>query len=249
MGTNIAVAGGTGVLGRHVVEVARQRGHEVFTLGREDGVDLVAGTGLNGALDEVGAVIDVTSVQTQSAKRAKEFFGAVTRHLLQAEKLAGVAHHVAPSIVGVDKAPYGYYAGKSLQEQLIAAGEVPWTLQRVTQFHEFAGQIVERLRRGPVVITPRMRVQPVAAREVAERLVQLVEAGPSGRVPDFGGPREEQAVDMVRAYIAATGAKGWILPVRFPGALGQALRDGSLIPGPGSDHATQTFADWLQSGR
>ena len=100
-----------------------------------------------------------------------------------------------------------------------------------------------------MVIAPRMRSQPVAAREVAERLIDLVEAGPSGRVPDFGGPREEQVVDMVRAYKAATGARVWILPVPFPGALGRALRDGSLVPGPGSDHGTQTYADWLRSER
>ena len=182
---------------------------------------------------------------------SKEFFGAVTRHLLEAEKAAGVPHHVALSIVGADKAPYGYYAGKALQERLVTAADVPWTLQRATQFHEFVRQVVERLRRGPVLITPRMRSQPVAAREVAERLIRLVEAGPSGRVPDLGGPREEQMVDMMRAYKAATGTKGWILPVPLPGALGRALRDGSLIPGPGpgSDHGTETFADWLRSER
>jgi uncharacterized protein YbjT (DUF2867 family) len=249
MKTNIAVAGATGVLGRHVVEIARLRGHDVVTLALSTGVDLVAGTGLDGVLDGVDAVLDVTSVQAQSARASKEFFRSVTSNLLAAEKLAGVRHHLAPSIVGVDKAPYGYYAGKLLQERLISEGEVPWTLQRATQFHEFAGQVVERLRRGPVVITPRMRCQPVAAREVAERLIKLVEAGPSGRVPDFGGPREEQMVDMVREYKAAVGAKGWVLPVPFPGALGRALRDGSLIPAPGADHGTQTFADWLRSGR
>ena len=245
----IAVAGGTGVLGRHVVDVARVRGHEVVTLARSSGVDLATGTGLHGALDGVGAVIDVTSIQAQSAKASREFFGAVTRNLLEAQKAAGVEHHVALSIVGVDRAPYGYYAGKALQERLVTEAEVPWTLLRATQFHEFAGQVVERLRRGPVVITPRMRCQPVAAREVAERLIRLVEAGPSGRVPDLGGPREEQMVDMVRAYQAATGGKGWILPVAFPGPLGRALRDGTLVPGPGSDHGAQTYADWLRSAR
>ena len=247
--TRIAVAGGTGVLGRQVVEVAQSRGHDVVTLSLSSGVDLVVGTGLVDVLDGVTAVVDVTSTQAQSAKASKEFFGAVTHNLLAAEKAAGVAHHVALSVVGADKAPYGYYAGKLLQERLVTEAVVSWTLLRATQFHEFVRQVAERLRRGPVLITPRMRCQPVAAREVAERLVQLVEAGPSGRVPDLGGPREEQMVDMMRAYKAATGAKGWILPVPLPGALGRALRDGTLIPGPGSDHGTQTYADWLRSER
>lgn len=247
MRRKIAVAGGTGVLGRHVVDVAGKRGYDVVTLAHSTGVDLVAGTGLDGALDDVEAVVDVTSIQTQSARASEKFFEAVTSHLLQAEKAAGVGHHVALSIVGADKAPYGYYSGKVLQERLVTEGDVPWSLMRATQFHEFAGQIMERLRRGPVVIVPQMRSQPVAASEVAGRLIDLVEAGPSGRVPDFGGPREEDAVDMVRAFKAATGARVWILPVPFPGALGRALRDGSLVAGRGADHGTQTYADWLRA--
>jgi hypothetical protein len=93
-----------------------------------------------------------------------------------------------------------------------------------------------------------MRSQPVAASEVAGRLIDLVEAGPSGRVHDFGGPREERVIDMVRASKAATDARVWILPVSFPGALGRALRDGSLVAGRGADHGTVTYADWLRSG-
>ena len=249
MGHKIAVAGGTGVLGRHVVEVAGLRGHDVVTLSLGTGVDLVTGTGLDGALDGVEAVVDVTSIQTQSARASREFFAAVTGHLLEAEKAAGVGHHVALSIVGLDKAPYGYYAGKLLQEQLVAEGGMPWTILRATQFHEFAGQVMNRLKLGPVVVAPQMRSQPVAAREIAGRLIDIVEAGPSGRVPDLGGPREERVVDMVRALKAATGAKVWILPMPFPGALGRALRDGSLIAGPGADHGTQTYAEWLRSSR
>ena len=247
MRAKIAVAGGTGVLGRHVVETAGQRGHDVVTLSRDTGVDLVAGTGLDVALDGVDAVVDVASIATQAARPSKEFFAAATGHLLAAEKAAGVGHHVAISIVGADKAPYGYYAGKMLQERLVTESDIPWTLLRATQFHEFVGQVMERLKLGPVVIAPRMLCQPVAAREVAQRLVELVEAGPSGRVPDLGGPREEQMVDMLRAFKAATGAKGWILPVPFPGALGRALRDGTLVAGPDADHGTQTYADWLAS--
>lgn len=247
MGKKIAVAGGTGLLGSHVVEVAGLRGHDVIALSPGTGVDLVTGAGLDGALDGVGAVVDVTSIQTQSARASREFYAAVTGNLLEAEKAAGVGHHVALSIVGVDKAPYGYYAGKFLQERLVTEGGVPWTILRATQFHEFAGQVMKRLKYGPVVIVPRMRSQPVAAREIAGRLIDIVEAGPTGRVPDLGGPREEQVVDMVRALKAATGAKGWILPLPFPGALGRALRDGSLISGPGADHGTQTYAEWLRA--
>ncbi|MEU3473853.1 NAD(P)H-binding protein [Rhodococcus sp. NPDC006774] len=137
----LAVAGGTGTVGVHVVEVARQRGHEVVVLSRSAGVDLVSGSGLSDALAGVDAVVDVASTQTISAKESMSFFAAVTRNLLTAEGAAGVGHHVALSIVGIDRAPHSYYAGKVEQERIIRAGTVPWTILRATQFHEFAGQI------------------------------------------------------------------------------------------------------------
>ena len=98
----IAVAGATGVVGRHVVDVAKERGHEVVSLSRATGQDLVTGTGLNEALAAVDAVIDVSNVTTMSARKAVAFFQTATRNLLAAERRNGVEHHVALSIVGID---------------------------------------------------------------------------------------------------------------------------------------------------
>lgn len=245
MTSKIAVAGGTGVVGRHVVDVAGERGHDVVVLARSRGVDLVDGTGLDEALRGSEAVVDVTSVSTQSGKGSRRFFGAVTSTLLDAEVRVGVGHHVALSIVGMDRAPDGYYAGKALQEELVTAGPVPWSLLRANQFHEFAAQMHARLQVGPLHPVPVMRSQPVAAREVAERLVALVEAGPSGRVPDLAGPEVLSVPDMVRRYARATGARGVVVPVPLPGRQGRAFRDGSLTAGPGADLGTQTFDRWL----
>lgn len=244
----IAVAGGTGQVGAHVVDVARERGHEVVVLTRGRGVDLVAGRGVANALTGVDAVIDVTSVTTLDGDESTAFFEAVTRTLLDAELAAGTAHHLALSIVGIDRAPEGYYAGKVAQERLVEAGDVPWTILRATQFHEFAAQIYDRATVGPFHIAPRMRTQPIAAREVAEHLVGLAENGPGGRVPELGGPREESLVAMVRGYARARGSRAWIPGIPLPGAGGRAQRDGSLLPGPGAVLGTQTFAEWLAAG-
>jgi len=241
----IAVAGGTGAVGTHVVEVARSRGHEVVVLSRATGVDLVAGTGVADALAGVDAVVDVASVQTLKDTKSREFFGAVTRTLLAAEVAAGVAHHVALSIVGIDEAPHGYYAGKVLQEQLVTDGAVPWTILRATQFHEFASQVHGQVTLGPLVVVPRMRSQTVAAVDVAERLVDLVEAGPSGRVADLGGPEVAAMPDLVRAWARVTGDRRRVVAVPLPGALGKAMRDGTLVTGPGADHGATTFQQWL----
>lgn len=240
----LAVAGGTGTVGVHVVEVARERGHEVVVLSRSAGVDLVSGSGLPDPLSGVDAVIDVASTQTISAKESTAFFGAVTRNLLTAEGAAGVRHHVALSIVGIDKAPYAYYAGKVEQERLVRAGAVPWTILRATQFHEFAEQIRSQTSFGPLTIVPRMVSQPIAAREVAERLIDLAERPPAGRVADLGGPREERTAKMVRRYARAIGARGPVLEVPLPGAYGRAMRDGTLVTTQDSDHGLQTFDQW-----
>lgn len=241
----IAVAGGTGTVGRHVVDVVGEHGHEAVVLSRSCGVDLVAGTGLDTALSGVEVVVDVASVMTQSGTEAVRFFRAVSTNLLAAGARAGVRHHVALSVVGCDRAPEGHYAGKVVQEDLVTAGPVPWSLLRATQFHEFAGQLHGQLAFGPLHPVPVMRSQPVAAREVAERLVDLVEAGPSGRVADLAGPEELRMTDMVRSYARATGRGGVVLPVPLPGRLGRAFRDGTLLPGPEADRGVQTFGRWL----
>ena len=196
-------------------------------------------------LDGVDTVIDVASVQTLSDAASRDFFGAVTRTLLAAEVAAGVRHHVALSIVGVDDAPHGYYAGKVLQEQLVESGPVPWTILRATQFHEFAGQIFDTAKVGPLVLVPRMRSQPVAAREVAERLVAFAVGEPAGRAKDLAGPGEERMADMARRWATAAGRRGRVVEVPLPGAYGRALGDGTLLARPGSDLGVQTFDAWL----
>ncbi|MCS5497032.1 SDR family oxidoreductase [Cnuibacter physcomitrellae] len=241
----IAVAGGTGTVGRHVVDAARRRGHEVTTLSRATGTDLTTGTGLVEALRGTDAVIDATSISTQSAKASETFFRTVTSHLLEAERSAGVDHHLALSIVGSDRAPFGYYAGKAAQERLVSAGGTPWTILRATQFHEFAAQIYRQIAFGPISLVPKMISQPVAARDVGLRLVELAEHGPSGHAPDLAGPEVLRMGDMVRDYARATGDTGPIWEVPLPGGFGRALRDGTLLAGPGATLGTQTFGDWI----
>lgn len=90
-----------------------------------------------------------------------------------------MAHHIALSIVGVDRVGcWGYYAGKLAQEKLVLAGPVPATVLRATQFHEFTGQVLAGTR-GSLAVVPRMRVQPVAAREVGQVLAELAVTEPA----------------------------------------------------------------------
>jgi uncharacterized protein YbjT (DUF2867 family) len=243
----IAVAGGTGTVGRHVVAVARERGHHVVGISRAEGVDLVNGRGLYQALQGAETVIDVSGIQTVSTKKAVDFFTNATQNLLAADKQAGVKHHIALSIVGIDKANSGLYAGKLVQEDEVRHGGIPWTLLRATQFHEFVPMTVKAASAGPVVLVPKMFTQPIAAREVAIALVDAAEAGPRGRVPDLGGPRAEQLKDLVKAYLARSGQKKRIIPLHVPGPMGKAMRNGGLIPAAGAAVGRQTFLEWLEA--
>ena len=245
----IAVAGGTGTVGTHVVDAVRERGHEPVVLTRSTGVDLVTGSGIAEALAGVRVVIDVASMFTQKAEEARAFFGAETRHLLDAEVAAGVEHHVVLGIIGSNLSDHDYYAGKIVQEALVHEGRVPWTEVRTTQFHEFAAQVYGAVRIGPFVLAPIFRSQPIAAREVADRLVDLALDAPAGLVTELAGPREEDIAHMVRAYARATGKRGPVIGVPAPGPGGRAQRDGTLLPGPGAQLGRQTFDQWLATLR
>ncbi|WP_045741748.1 SDR family oxidoreductase [Actinoplanes rectilineatus] len=237
----VAVAGGTGLTGRLVVEAVEARGHEAVVLSRSRGVDLVQGTGLDAALAGAEAVVDVSNVTTMSKSVSVEFFDRAGRALTGAAARAGVSHLLTLSIVGVDRVPNPYYAGKLRQEALVGAGTVPWTILRATQFHEFAGQILSRLP-GPVALVPTVRVQPIAVAEVAGALADMVLQTPQGMAPELAGPREESLVDMARQLVAAGGARRRpVLPLPVPGP----MSNGGLLPtGPGP-RGEQTFREWL----
>ena len=243
----VAVAGGTGLAGRHVVDSLTRAGHESVVLSRSSGVDLVTGAGLAAALAGADAVIDGSNVTTTKRAVAERFFTATTTHLRDAAAAAGVGHYVLLSIVGVDRVDLGYYAGKRRQEQLLAAGPVPWTVLRATQFHEFAEQVLERLR-GPVAVVPAMLTRPVAAAEVADALVEAVTAGPAdGYATELAGPEVLWLADLARLVLSRRGRRRPVLSVPLPGRAGRELRTGGSLPLGGFREGKRTFADYVDT--
>ncbi|HTZ91583.1 MAG TPA: NAD(P)H-binding protein [Streptosporangiaceae bacterium] len=241
----IAVVGGTGTLGKHIVATLAQRGHEVRVLSRgspDFPVDLVSGQGLDAALAGCTAVVDASNAS--SPKRAAQVLVAGTGRLLTAEQLAGVGHHVCISIVGCDRVPMGYYRVKTEQEQAVEHGAVPYSIVRATQFHELANAALTAAGRYRVLPVPSMRLQTVAAAEVAGVVADVSEGDPRGRV-QVAGPQVSTARELARSWRAVTGRSAVLVPLPVPGKIGRALRDGALT----TDHAdalgTITFADWL----
>ena len=240
----VAVAGGTGLVGQRVVSALLAAGHHPEILARATGVDITTGSGLSAALADVQAVIDVSNTTGSRRKDSIAFFEAGTARLLEAGARAGVQPHVILSIVGIDRVDFGYYAGKRRQEELALASGRPVSILRATQFHEFAGQLLDRSA-GPIAVLPRMLVQPIAAREVAGGLAELVTGPPVGMARELAGPERHQFTDLVRAVRTARGSKKLLVTLRVPGAAGKAMAGGALLPTGDGPRGSQTFEEWL----
>ncbi len=189
VGIRVAVAGGTGRTGRRVVSALQRAGHQTVVMSRSSGVDLVAGQGIDRALADVDAVIDVTNTLVADDDAAREFFANATGHLLEAEERAGVAHHVLLSILGVDRVHgNAHYVGKRHQEHLVQTGPVPYTIVRAAQFHDFAAMVVSWTRQGQTAVIPPLLVQPVAVSDVADVVATSAAAPARFGTIDLAGP-------------------------------------------------------------
>ncbi len=231
----VAVAGGTGLVGQRVVERLRAGGHEPVPLSRGAGVDLIAGTGVDAALAGVDTVVDATSTTSRTPAECVAFFGGVARTLQAAGERAGVRRIVTLSIVGIDGLggpAFGHYAGKRAQEQATEAGAVPTTILRASQFHGFAGQLIDWTRKGPFVVCPFMPMRPVDVDVVAEHLVRLAVADDAPRRQDLVGPQRIDLIEAVRRTAKLRGDRVLALPVWLPGASARKVRSGVLQGGP-----------------
>jgi uncharacterized protein YbjT (DUF2867 family) len=242
----IAVIGGTGLVGRHAVAAGERAGHETVVVARSFGVDVLTGEGLDEALAGVEAVIDVTNMRGADVEQTRELFSAGAGNVLAAAGRAGVQQYVVLSIVGIDRiAGNAHYAGKRVQEQLVASGPVPYTIQRATQFHEFAAQVVSWTRSGDVAAVPPLLVQPVAAADVADVLVEVSTGAARGRATDLAGPEPQDLVDMARRTLAARGESIRLVPSWQTGILGVEAAGEVLLPGSDARLAPTTFDRWL----
>jgi len=247
----VAVAGGTGTLGAPLVAELAGLGDEVLALSRKAPrelpagavhrrVDLGDGGGLAAALEGVEVLVDAANT---SPSRGDELV-AITERLLDAAAEAGVRHVAGVSIVGCDRVPTSYYRAKVAQEEAIAAGRVPWSLLRASQFHDLLDWAFGAAARRRVLPTGSARLQPVDVRVVAARLAAAVHAEPAGRLPDLAGPEVRTLSELARAWRAADGRR--LLPLRIPmvGKIGRPLREAALC-NPTAAAGGPTFEQWL----
>jgi uncharacterized protein YbjT (DUF2867 family) len=243
----IAVAGATGRVGRHVVEVLEAAGHDVVPMARSTGVDVVTGAGLAEALAGVECVIDAATGASPEQQAATEFFSAAARNLHEAGERAGVQRMVVVSIIGTDRYAAGYGAAKQAHEREMLAGPIPATVVRAAQFHELVPLLVDWGRQGDASYVPKMRTQLVAAKTVAEALADVATTGAA--IPEIAGPREESMVEMAALLVARRGDSLRIEEVSDPEDPDSELAaSGGLLPGPDAKLAGPTFEEWLAAG-
>jgi uncharacterized protein YbjT (DUF2867 family) len=246
--TKIAVAGATGRVGRHVVELLEADGHEVVPIARATGVDVITGEGLAEALTGVEVIIDAATGPSPDQQAATEFFTASTANLQDSGLRAGVRRMVVVSIIGIDRFSGGYNAAKLVQERAALLGPIPVRILRAAQFHEFVGELMNWGRQGDVSYLPKMRTQLVAARTVAEALAAMAvdeDAAPA-TIPEIAGPREESLVEAARLLAARRGEPARVEEVSDPADPNAALyAAGAVLPGPDATLAGPTFEEWL----
>jgi uncharacterized protein YbjT (DUF2867 family) len=248
--TKTAVAGATGRVGQHAVNVLENAGHDVVPMSRSSGVDVITGEGLAEALTGVDAVIDAAGGAGPDQEEATEFFTTSARNLQAAGERAGVQRIVVVSIIGTDRFTSGYGVAKVAHEQAMLAGPIPAHVLRAAQFHEFVAQLVDWGRQGEVSYVPKMRTQLVAARAVALAAADLATEPRLAAQPfsEIAGPREENLADMATLLVARCGGPVRIEEVSDPNDPTSVVYEtGGLLPGPGATLAGPTFVEWLES--
>jgi uncharacterized protein YbjT (DUF2867 family) len=250
---HILVTGGAGRLGRLVVKHLSQAGYFVRGMSRRPSpgedwpgaewkqADLKTGAGLSRAVQGMDVVVHL------AAKGSWQVDVEGTRRLLEAARQAHVSHVVFISIVGIDRVPWAGGKAKLAGEDLIEHSGIPWSILRATQFHYGIDFLLHLLTRLPLVafVPAGLLLQPVAEEEVAQRLVEIVQTGPSGRLPDMGGPQVYTSGELARIWLRQRGVHRAIIPIFLPGKMASRLRQGGNTC-PQQATGTVSWEAWLQ---
>jgi uncharacterized protein YbjT (DUF2867 family) len=198
----ILVIGGTGRIGSKVVQRLRDQGHDVVAAAPSTGIDTLTGEGLEAAMAGASIVIDLANSPAFDEKTAMEFFQTSGSNVLAAAAKAGVAHHVALSVVGTEKlAGSGYFRGKSVQERLIRESRVPYTIIHSTQFFDFLPGIIASGVEGNTVRLPAALVQPIAADDVADAVARIALQPPANGIVEIAGPERAPLSELAQRFM------------------------------------------------
>jgi dTDP-4-dehydrorhamnose reductase len=247
----IAIIGSTGLVGSQLADLAKSRGDVVTGVSKESGVDLLAGTGLDEVLGGVDAVVNVIQSPNLEQQDSTKFFTTVAKNLGKAAASAGVGRTVVLSIISVDRVAAaktdagtgfdGYYKAKFAQEQATREHSPGAHVVRSAQFHDIARQAIGWGRTGDTTTVPNLSIQPIDVPAMVAVLLDVASGTRDGDVVEVGGPRKEHLAAMSTAYAGYVGENVQVIP----GPVGDAVRDGILLPGPDAVLVGPTFDEWL----
>ncbi|MFA3877868.1 SDR family oxidoreductase [Streptomyces sp. MMCC 100] len=239
----VAVIGGTGLIGSQVVENLNAAGHQAVPHSLSTGVDVIAGDGVDRAVEGADVVVNLTNSPTFD-DASPAFFRTSMDNLLAAAQRAGTEHFVILSIVGVDRVPeLDYYRAKLLQEQILRRGPVPYSIVRATQFMEFMEAVLSWTSDGDSVRLPATPIQPIAAKDVAAAVADVAVGTPLNGIRNIGGPDVYPLDDLGRLTLSRKGDGRTV--VTDPTAGMFAAVKGDVLTDKEAHLATTRYTDWL----
>jgi uncharacterized protein YbjT (DUF2867 family) len=240
------VIGGSGLIGTHVVATLRDHGHEVVAASPRSGVDILTGQGLAQAVEGAQVLIDVSNSPSFEDRAVFEFFRKSTLNLVAAARAAGVQHYVALSVVGTERLlGSGYFRAKLLQESMIEASGLPFTIVRATQFFEFIAGIADSGTSGDTVRLPAARFQPMAARDVSELVAQIAQQAPARGIVEIAGPEAVPIAQFVSRQLHVRKDPRTVVAAADAPYFGMPLEDDTLVARPGARQGAIRFDQWL----
>jgi uncharacterized protein YbjT (DUF2867 family) len=246
MNMKIVVIGGTGLIGSKTVERLRKKGHDVLAASPNSGVDTLTGKGLDEALAGANVVIDLANSPSFEDKAVLEFFQTAGRNLLKAGAAAGVEHHIALSIVGVERLQgSGYMRAKMAQEDLIRGSGLPYTIVHSTQFFEFIPGIAQSAAEGQTVRLSTGYVQPISSEDVADAMTDVATGVPLNGIIEIAGPEKFRMSEIVARFLQRTSDPRQVTADPHALYFGTELLDGSLVPIGDARLGHVGFEDWL----
>src|SRR5512133_1705768 len=241
------VIGGTGLIGSKTVAILRQGGHEVVAASPQSGINTMTGERLKEAMAGAQVVIDLAKSPSFEDRAVLAFFETSGRNLLGAEAAAGVQHHVALSIVGVDRTPdNGYFRAKVAQEKLSEASGIPYTIIRSTQFLEFLRGIAASSADGNRVRLSPGLFQPIAADDVAAIVAEVALAAPRNGIVEIAGPERAPLDEDVARYLKAVGDPRQVVSDPEARYYGGRVEERSLVPLGKARLGRIGFDEWLR---
>jgi uncharacterized protein YbjT (DUF2867 family) len=244
----IVVIGGTGLIGSNVVKKIREQGHEAVPASPRLGINTITGEGLAEALERTSVVVDVSNSPSFEDSAVLAFFETSTSNLLSAEAAAGVGHHVALSIVGIDRSPdNGYFRAKIAQEKLIESGRIPYSIIRSTQFFEFIDGIADSATTGNEVHIAPVAFQPIDAEDVASNVADVASNPPLNGRLEIAGPDKLRFDGVIRRRLSSKNDPRRVISDPLAPYWGAVPSENSLIPLNVARLGKVRFEDWLSA--